>query len=345
MDQESKKRVRKQYPLIVRNLIARDICGDLYQKHVINTDEMERVTLLPIYTTADRAAILLSILMTKTEPGVLNTFCDVLRSKGISMYSHIADELQNCDVSSEPDMDEPDSVTNKDQLIKTIQEQSHMLLKAVQENEVLRKENRILKEREALITHLNSNDFTNENLLTFAKLFLFTKPQDTHTTATVHKDGDIGSVLDSVARLAPDCAVACRLFIDIIHYVAVKDSLLKPFSNRAVILRKKVDSMHSDHSVVFDNAIKMMNIHVIDGYQTFSVVADELFQNGESNWGRVVSWCAFTSYLAQGFPDKSKDVLDLYGTYCWFFLDKYLSAWITKADGWGSFLQFLDKLS
>lgn len=94
------------------------------------------------------------------------------------------------------------------------------------------------------------------------------------------------------------CVVIAReMGRDVVKYVVQKALKKKrispPASKYCATMRRLVDELYAKWQGLFDRFITHLKMDEISGLQTFINVAEEIFQEGENNWGRVVVLYAF----------------------------------------------------
>jgi len=355
MDQTDKKRLTKNWETLIANILVGQICDTLFTVQVIDDEMLDLLTNLPL-TEKDRVRKLLLNMMKNPKPGLLDVFCKVLRESEAN-YGYLADLILECDVSQFDDVD--CAVSNdikREELVRTVVEQSTALMKALREAEECRQradqlsqENRVLAERAKQLETLREKGFTDENLLNFAELFVFSNPGHFDTVDEAGRvpraTGSSRKQLFDITSLPPDKIDACKLCRDLVQYIVAKNTGQQPrdpINNHAIILREKIEDLYrSKHSLVFCG-VENLHIMEINGYKTFQTIIDELFYDEEYNWGRVLAWFAFCAYLASNFKCSS-DELDMYATYGWYLVDRRLPPNSLKSiGGWQGWLYYLE---
>ncbi|CAH1792752.1 unnamed protein product [Owenia fusiformis] len=108
MDPITRKRLRANYVVLVRNLTADHVLDRLYQEAVVTEEDCEDIR--AEVTRAQGVRHLLSVLQRKSNPKTFEIFCDSLRE---ATYDFLADLLINIDpddVASSPE-EETDTLT------------------------------------------------------------------------------------------------------------------------------------------------------------------------------------------------------------------------------------------
>ncbi|RUS77464.1 hypothetical protein EGW08_014770 [Elysia chlorotica] len=110
-------------------------------------------------------------------------------------------------------------------------------------------------------------------------------------------------------------------------------------------MRRTVKDMLERHEIVFKGMVNKLNLDENNFFQTFVIVSDELFADGEVNWGRIVAVYAFAKRLAQHHNDnmKASQSETLHQEKIAMFLGKYvackLGQWIHTHGGWDAFVE------
>ncbi|BFZ01683.1 hypothetical protein BsWGS_04721 [Bradybaena similaris] len=124
----------------------------------------------------------------------------------------------------------------------------------------------------------------------------------------------------------------------------------KPPNKYCKTLRRTVTELSTRHVMVFKGIVKKLNPAEENALQTFVTVADELFGEGQVNWGRVVAVYAFAAHLTKHLmrdietgekDNKSRDsfkevIAQFVGTY----VANKLGQWIVDNGGWNAFVEY-----
>jgi len=126
----------------------------------------------------------------------------------------------------------------------------------------------------------------------------------------------------------------------------------KPPNRYCKTLRRTVKELSERHHLVFKGMVNRLKIDENNAFQTFVIVADEIFDDGQVNWGRIVAVYAFAARLAKYYIDKNKSNLttELNESIIHrqekiaLFVGKYvankLGQWILDHGGWDSFVEY-----
>ena len=138
----------------------------------------------------------------------------------------------------------------------------------------------------------------------------------------------IGSPLDRVRREAEVIAEDVILTFG-------RDDKKKAPSKFSKTMRRTVKELSSRHDIAFKGMVNKLNLDSNNPFQTFVNVADEIFDDGQINWGRIVAVYAFASRLAARETEKNdfpKKISLFVGKY----VANKLGKWILDNGGWVS---------
>jgi len=144
-----------------------------------------------------------------------------------------------------------------------------------------------------------------------------------------------GSPLDHVRREAEVIAD------DVILNFGKEDKKKAP-NKFCKTMRRTVKELSSRHDIAFKGMVNKLNLNSSEGsnpFQTFVNVADEIFDDGQINWGRIVAVYAFASRLAVRGTEKSdfpKKISLFVGKY----VANKLGKWILDNGGWEAFAEY-----
>ena len=137
-----------------------------------------------------------------------------------------------------------------------------------------------------------------------------------------------GSPLDQVRREAEVVAD------DVILNFGKEDQKKAP-NKFCKTMRRTVKELSSRHDIAFKGMVNKLNVDSSNPFQTFVNVADEIFDDGQINWGRIVAVYAFAARLAARNADRSdfsKKIALFVGKY----VANKLGKWILDNGGWVS---------
>ena len=135
-----------------------------------------------------------------------------------------------------------------------------------------------------------------------------------------------GSPLDQVRREA-------EVIADDVILNFGKDDKKKAPSKFSKTMRRTVRELSSRHDIAFKGMVNKLNLDSNNPFQTFAHVADEIFDDGQINWGRIVAVYAFAARLAAretGKNDFPKKISLFVGKY----VANKLGKWILDNGGW-----------
>ena len=73
-------------------------------------------------------------------------------------------------------------------------------------------------------------------------------------------------------------------------------------------MRKTVKEVSDRHDIALKSMVNRLNVGENNTFQTFVNVADEIFEDGQINWGRVIVVYAFAARLVAHFSMKEPEV-------------------------------------
>lgn len=105
-------------------------------------------------------------------------------------------------------------------------------------------------------------------------------------------------------------------------------------------MRKTVKEVSDRHAIALKSMVNKLNLDDSNMFQTFVNVADEIFEDGQINWGRVIVVYAFASrltvYLRKSHPEFEEKIALYVGKY----VGNKLGRWILDNGGWDAFADF-----
>ena len=111
----------------------------------------------------------------------------------------------------------------------------------------------------------------------------------------------------------------------------------RPANAHAKTLRRTVDQISERHRILFESMVKKLQIgEPGTSCESFVCVANEMFGDGQINWGRIVTLYAFAGWLArycvesgleEGWVAKIGDVTGKY-------VGEKLGPWVVAQGGW-----------
>ncbi|XP_059168735.1 bcl-2-like protein 2 [Physella acuta] len=161
------------------------------------------------------------------------------------------------------------------------------------------------------------------------------------------------SPLDQVRREAEIMAEDVVLNFD-------DKNLKRPPNRYCKTLRRTVKELSDRHDIVFKGMVNRLRPDENDAFQTFVIVADEIFDDGQVNWGRIVAVYAFAARLAKYYTDNNiivepERIIGLnndpasshsmsYQKKIALFVGKYvankLGKWVLDHGGWDAFVEY-----
>jgi len=123
----------------------------------------------------------------------------------------------------------------------------------------------------------------------------------------------------------------------VIKYVAV-DANVRPSGSYAVTMKRTVDQILYKYTLVFNSMAKKLDLSRDQLEDTFVKTIDEMCQDSNINWGRIVTVYAFIGVIAKHcIQSGMMDMLDkLVFTANQCILHRF-GVWIDKEGGWDAF--------
>lgn len=337
MELDDRKRLKKNYCNLVESLIFYEIKDRLYESCILSADEVQEIENVQPKCYSAQIRRLITILEKNPKPGILHSFCEVLKDRE---YSWIASAIENTVTSEVPDEDLVDSAeSDKDeksmklmqQLLAEIQKISSRVLNVeLKLEQSLYPKNHAYEEGLKLphavegwdtVDSPTSKRFVNKCIQEFMR-----KPRKSFST--IEK-------------------VACRVGLEVtlsFSEVPLMEDISKcddAMVEYVMTMRRVVDRVAAEHADMLKECLDNLNMLEINGYRTIDLIADELFQDDtDVNWGRIICWFAFwgqfVKYLRVSEVEKPEHFVTFHGEFIGFYLAKRLHLWIAGAGGWVS---------
>lgn len=142
-----------------------------------------------------------------------------------------------------------------------------------------------------------------------------------------------GSPLDQVRREAEVIAE------DVILNFGSEDK--KKANNKfCKTMRRTVRELSNRHDIAFKGMVNKLNLDNSNPFQTFVNVADEIFDDGQINWGRIVAVYAFAARLAARESEKKSDFPKKIALFVGKYVANKLGKWILDNGGWEAFAEY-----
>lgn len=120
-----------------------------------------------------------------------------------------------------------------------------------------------------------------------------------------------------------------------------RESEKKPKNRYCKTMRRTVRELSDRHDILFQSMINRLQVDDTTLFVTFACVADEIFEDGQINWGRVVAVYTFAARLADSFiEDQKPEAAKKIATYTGRYVGKKLGKWIIDNGGWDGFADF-----
>ncbi|GCC17654.1 hypothetical protein chiPu_0020622 [Chiloscyllium punctatum] len=109
----------------------------------------------------------------------------------------------------------------------------------------------------------------------------------------------------------------------------------------AETLQRIGDRLIEKHGTAFRGMINRLNISEKRDLDTIPRVATEMFNDGEVNWGRVVSFIAFGAVMGDHLKKiRREDCIDEVAVQISKYLTQHKRGWLETHDGWDGFTKF-----
>ena len=272
-----------------------------------------------------------------------------LRDGGVEF---LADQILETDPNTVEAPDDVDSAEDKqkyDQLQGQLWMQTQMIMKFKEDIDKLQEkvnkneaENEVIKERfSELEQTMQEKGLTQDEVLAYLKDYAG-KKEHPNREAIESPDGSDVDTRPPLKRLSMGDptnlteAIARHLGVDVVRYMALGNEIPASNNRYAETMRRTVTQMTNNHEDMFNGFLKNVRLNDINGFATLSKIADELFRDGDYNWGRVIALYAFGGYMATYTEDKDGKLAELIGDFLGFYVSTHLSEWIDNHGGWVS---------
>ncbi|XP_061164871.1 bcl-2-like protein 1 [Saccostrea echinata] len=105
-------------------------------------------------------------------------------------------------------------------------------------------------------------------------------------------------------------------------------------------MRRTVKEMSDRHNIAFKSMVQKLNVNDTNAFPTFVSVADEIFEDGTINWGRIVAVYTFAARLAVHCKKYSPDSEERIALYAGKYVASKLGKWILDNGGWDAFADY-----
>uniref|UniRef100_H3AR18 MCL1 apoptosis regulator, BCL2 family member n=2 Tax=Latimeria chalumnae TaxID=7897 RepID=H3AR18_LATCH len=106
-------------------------------------------------------------------------------------------------------------------------------------------------------------------------------------------------------------------------------------------LRRVGDSIIDKHRIAFNGMQQKLNIHKEDDLHIIPEIGNQIFKDGATNWGRIVSLIAFGAVVAKKLKKMNlEDSIEQLAVSITDFLVQNKGDWILKNQGWKGFVDF-----
>ena len=358
MKKDDTIRIRANFKFLVENLRVVDIQDYLFERNVLDEDDMEELS--TVIQTQRKAARKFLLMLPRKGPNSFKIFCDSLR---VAKCNFIVEKLMATDISSPVDDDVPDfnmtGTTKLEELKRQLWVQTELLMRYKKDIEELREKTKGTDDEKSAMNSrfdqlentMAEKGLTEDDVIEFLRDYMKTPKMELQgercvdmadTSDKVNMDdfmkekalrrrsaADIGTLTDAISR---------ALGTDIVQYmIATQSNKVPPVatSKYAKTMRRAVHELSKKYDDIFKKFIQDLSIDELNGFQTLANVADELFREGPVNWGRIVALYAFGGYVARySVSPNDGDVINMIGEFLGFYVSKKLGDWIRENAGW-----------
>ncbi|KAI8777381.1 bcl-2-related protein A1-like [Biomphalaria glabrata] len=135
----------------------------------------------------------------------------------------------------------------------------------------------------------------------------------------------------------------------------VEESPKKAPNRYCKTLRRTVKELSDRHDLVFKGMVNRLKLDENNAFQTFVIVADEIFEDGHVNWGRIVAVYTFAARVAKYYSDtvskceidkvsdpmvKTKSQQKKIALFVGKYVANKLGKWILDHGGWDAFVEY-----
>ena len=101
-------------------------------------------------------------------------------------------------------------------------------------------------------------------------------------------------------------------------------------------MRKMAQEVSERHDIALKSMVNKLNLSDSNTFETFIHVADEIFEDGQVNWGRVIVVYAFAARLTQHLRKSRPEYEEKIALYVGKYVGNKLGRWIVDNGGWVS---------
>lgn len=139
--------------------------------------------------------------------------------------------------------------------------------------------------------------------------------------------GSLMSPLESVRKEAEVIAS------DVVLNFGVENAKKSP-DRFCKTMRKTVKEVSDRHDIALKSMVNKLNLDNGNTFQTFVNVADEIFEDGQINWGRIIVVFAFAARLTASLRRNHSTFEDKVALYVGKYVGNKLGRWILDNGGW-----------
>ena len=382
MNDEDKYRLQGNQAFLVENLKVNDIQDHLLGEFLITDEESERLSNITRYESSNEAARKLLVILRKSkEPNCYKLFCDALNKTG---YGFIVDTLRKTDVGKIKEKIQRDQRQTDDQvdkLSKQVWVQQELMMQLKQDVDGMKEKVSAYDELVGKLKEMGMKSGSVEVMARFVEKGGFNKPDPSIASGSIEmqqdrlyremnevqsqanfpkppakarpEEDDMMDIAESAARpLSPrkpkTKSIARNIGKDIAFYLVAKKRNLKihePPNEYAAAMRQMVDDLIEIHEDTFQKTLRNLDLDTLTGFQAVVYIFDELFQEGTTNWGRIVALYAYGGYIAMNTSFNLQDKntfqnIATMGDFLGHYVDEKLDSWIQKQGGWVSVAKY-----
>ncbi|XP_044213962.1 induced myeloid leukemia cell differentiation protein Mcl-1b [Thunnus albacares] len=106
-------------------------------------------------------------------------------------------------------------------------------------------------------------------------------------------------------------------------------------------MKRVVDDVLEKHRYAYNGMVNKLSLDDRDDMRFVSAVANSLFGDGTTNWGRVASLVAFGAVVCQYLKEKGREnCVELVGEEISTYLLTHQRDWLVKNNSWDGFVEF-----
>ena len=286
----------------------------------------------------------------KKKPNSFDKFCDSLQEA----HDWLADRIRNTDPGSVAAPDEADGADEEEEKMKQLQAQLWMQTQLIQKFkeeinslkgfvEEQADENRMIKLKfNELEQAMQSQGVgQQEDVKTYLEDYVH-KREHPNRAAIESPDGSSVDAQPQLKRYSMGDptnlteAIARHLAVDVVRFMVEGDRARAAPNRYAQVMRAMVTELTTRYHNSFVTFMQKLQFDDISGFATLKSLADNMFEDNVSNWGRIVTLYAFGGYIAKNITGVDEAFSTMIGDFLGFYVTKHLAPWIEENGGWVS---------